>query len=43
MTVRQKEKEFSRPEGWQSCVAGEQKYPVKLTLKEARQQKIQAF
>ena len=35
--VRQKEKEPSRPEGWQSCVAGEQKYPVKLTLKEARQ------
>ena len=35
--VRQKEKEPSRPEGWRSCVAGEQKYPVKPTLKEARQ------
>jgi len=43
MAVRQKEKELSRPEGWLSCVAGEQKYPVKLTLKEARQQKIWAF
>ena len=34
--VRQKEKKLSRPEGWRSCVAGEQKYPVKLTFKEAR-------
>ena len=34
--VQQKEKKPSRPEGWQTCVAGEQKYPVKLTLKEAR-------
>jgi len=41
--VRQKEKKPSRPEDWRSCVAGEQKYPVKLTLKEARQQKIRAF
>ena len=24
-TVRQKEKKPSRPEGWQACVAGEQK------------------
>jgi len=36
-TVRQKEKESSRLEGWRPCVAGEQKYPVKSTLKEARQ------
>ena len=36
-TVQQKEKESSRLEGWRPCVAGEQKYPVKLTLKEARQ------
>jgi len=34
--VQQKEKESSRPEGWGSGMAGEQKYPVKLTLKEAR-------
>jgi len=37
MAVRQKEKKPSRPEGWGSGMAGEQKYPVKLTLKEARQ------
>jgi len=37
MTVQQKEKEFSRLEGWRPCVAGEQKYPVELTLKEAGQ------
>ena len=37
MAVRQKEKEPSRPKGWRSCVAREQKYPVKSTLKEARQ------
>ena len=27
----------SRLEGWQPCVAGEQKYPVESTLKEAGQ------
>ena len=43
IAVRQKEKKPSRLEGWRSCVAGEQKYPVKPTLKEARQQKIWAF
>ena len=37
MTVRQKEKESSRLEGWRPFVAGKQKYPVKSTLKEARQ------
>jgi len=37
MTVQQKEKESSRLEGWRPCVAGKQKYPVELTLKEARQ------
>ena len=37
MAVQQEEKEPSRLESWQPCVAGEQKYPVKLTLKEARQ------
>jgi len=37
IAVRQKEKEPSRPEDWRSCVAGKQKYPVKPTLKEARQ------
>ena len=36
MAVRQKEKKPSRPEDWQTCVAGKQKYPVKPTLKEAR-------
>ena len=35
--VRQKEKEPSRPEGWRSYMVGKQKYPVKPTLKEARQ------
>ena len=35
--VRQEEKEPSRLESWQPCVAGEQKYPVKSTLKEAGQ------
>jgi len=35
--VRQKEKESSRPKGWGSGMAGEQKYLVKPTLKEARQ------
>ena len=37
MAVRQKEKESSRLKGWGSDMAGEQKYPVKPTLKEARQ------
>ena len=37
MTVRQKEKEFSRLESWRPCVAGEQKYPVEPTLKEVGQ------
>jgi len=35
MAVRQKVKESSRPKGWGSGMAGEQKYPVKPTLKEA--------
>ena len=37
MAVQQKKKKSSRPEGWRSCVAGEQKYPVKSTLKEVGQ------
>ena len=36
-TVRQKEKESSRLEGWRPCVAGKQKYLVESTLKEAGQ------
>jgi len=36
-TVQQKKKEFSRSKGRRTHVAGEQKYPVKLTLKEVRQ------
>ena len=35
--VRQEEKEPSRLESWRPRMAGEQKYPVKSTLKEARQ------
>ena len=35
--IRQEEKESARLESWQPCVAGEQKYPVKPTLKEAGQ------
>jgi len=36
-TVRQKKKESSRSKGWRTHVAGEQKYPVKSTLKEVGQ------
>jgi len=35
--VPQKKKESSRSKGQRTCVAGEQKYPVKLTLKEVGQ------
>jgi len=36
-TVRQKKKESSRSKDRRTCVAGERKYPVKLTLKEVGQ------
>jgi len=36
-TVRQKKKESSRSKGRRTCVAGEQKYLVKSTLKEVGQ------
>ena len=36
-TVQQKKKESSRSKGWRTRVAGEQKYPVKSTLKKVRQ------
>ena len=36
-TVQQKKKEPSRSKGQRTHVAGEQKYPVKLTLKEVGQ------
>jgi len=36
-TVRQKKKESLRSKGRRTCVAGEQKYPVKSTLKEVGQ------
>jgi len=36
-TVRQKKKESSRSKGRRTHVAGEQKYPVKSTLKEVGQ------
>ena len=35
--IRQEEKESARLESWRPCVAGEQKYPVEPTLKEAGQ------
>ena len=33
-TVQQKKTKPTRTEGWRLCMAGEQKYLVKLTLKE---------
>jgi len=36
-------KKSSRIEDWRQCVAGEQKYPFKQTLKEVGPKKIQIF
>ena len=37
MAIWQEKKESLRTEDWQPCVVGEQEYPIKSTLKEARQ------
>jgi len=36
-TIQQEKAKSSRIEGWRQHVAREQKYPIKLTLKEVRQ------
>ena len=41
--IWQEEKESSRVEGWRQCVAGQQKYLLKQTLKEIRPKKIQTL
>ena len=35
--IQQEKAKFSRTEGWRQCVAKEQKYPIKSTLKEVGQ------
>jgi len=36
-TIQQEKTKSSRTEGWGQCVAREQKYPIKLTLKKVGQ------